>query len=316
VIVAEDRDGQTMPGGSTRCGFVTLVGQPNVGKSTLLNAMLGEKIAITSSKPQTTRNRIPGVLTEDEHQIVFIDTPGIHHAKGALNTFMVDVATEALWDTDIVALLIEAGIGSEGEVGVPKVVADLLDKLRTAGKPVVLVLNKVDKLDRELLLPIIDAWRSHFDFAEIVPLSALKNKGVSDFVETLNSMIPIGPHLYPADSLTDLPERFLAAEIVREQLFRLLDKELPYSVAVSIDTWRDRSSQGRIDIEAVIVVERDSQKGIVIGKGGQMIKRIGIQSRKSLERFLGTNVNLKTFVRVEKGWTRTAQRIERMGYKS
>jgi GTP-binding protein Era len=301
---------------STRCGFVTLIGRPNVGKSTLLNAMLGEKIAITSAKPQTTRNRIPGILTIESRQIVFIDTPGLHHAHGALNKYMVDVAKEALWDTDVVALLVEAGIGSDGQVGVSPIIEELLGQLAKLETKVILVLNKIDRMERELLLPIIDAWRERFDFVGIVPLSALKNEGVPQFVEMLADLIPEGPHLYPPDSLTDLPERFLAAEIVREQLFRELEQELPYSVAVTIEDWRDRSSQGRIDIDALVIVERDSQKGIVIGKGGQMIKKIGTVARKSIERLLGTPVNLKLFVRVEKGWTRSEKRLQKLGYKS
>ncbi|MEE2755778.1 MAG: GTPase Era [Myxococcota bacterium] len=301
---------------ATRCGYVTLIGRPNVGKSTLLNAILGEKIAITSAKPQTTRNRIPGILTDGSNQVVFVDTPGIHDARGALNSFMVDVATEALWDTDIVGLMIEAGISAEGDVGAPRAIMDVLEKLKDSTKPIILILNKVDRLEKQLLLPIIDAWQSRFPFDAIVPMSALKKDGVDAFLELINERLPVGPHLYPADSLTDLPERFIAAEIIREQMFRLLDQELPYSIAVVVENWRDRSSQGLVDIEAVIVVERDSQKGIVIGKQGQMIKKIGTQSRKSLEQFLASRVNVKLFVKVDKGWTKSAKRMERLGYKA
>ena len=248
--------------------------------------------------------------------MVFVDTPGIHDARGALNTFMVDVATEALWDTDIVGLMIEAGISAEGEVGAPRAVMNLLDQLKQSTKPIILILNKVDRLDKQLLLPIIDAWQSRFPFDAIVPMSALKKDGVASFLDLINERLPAGPHLYPSDSLTDLPERFIAAEIIREQMFRLLDQELPYSIAVVVENWRDRSSQGLVDIEAVIVVERDSQKGIVIGKQGQMIKKIGIQSRKALEHFLASRVNVKLFVKVDKGWTKSAKRMEKLGYSS
>ncbi|MGC6417764.1 MAG: GTPase Era [Bradymonadia bacterium] len=302
--------------GQTKCGFVTLVGRPNVGKSTLLNALLGSKLAITSAKPQTTRNRIPGILTEGDHQIILIDTPGIHAAKGALNSFMVDQAKDALWETDVIALMVEAGISSDGAVGAPQAVVDLLESLSATNKPIVLVLNKVDKIEKSLLLPIMDAWRSRFEFAAIVPVSALKRDGVDQFLSLVTSLLPEGPHLYPSDSLTDLPERFIAAEIVREQIFRLLEQELPYSTAVVVEAWKDRSSQGVIDIQALIVVERDSQKGIVIGRQGQMIKKIGIQARKSLERFLGVQVNLKLFVKVDKGWTKSTRRMNDLGYGS
>jgi len=298
------------------CGFVTLVGKPNVGKSTLLNAMLGEKLAIISDKPQTTRNRIPGVLTQDAGQIIFVDTPGIHRAKGLLNTYMVDVAHEALGDTDVVALLVEAGIGREGEVGVPDVIREVLEKLGETHRPVILVLNKIDQLNREQLLPIIDAWRAVYNFTEIVPVSALAGDGVAALVETFMRYLPSGPALYPQDALTDLPERFIATEIIREQLFHQLDKELPYSVAVTVESWNDRASEGRVDVHAVIAVERDSQKGIVIGRGGKLIKKVGTNARKALQRLLGTKVNLKLFVKVEKGWTNSTRGMRDMGYSS
>ena len=295
---------------------MTLIGKPNVGKSTLLNALLGEKLAIISEKPQTTRNRIPGVLTNEMGQIIFVDTPGIHRAKGLLNTYMVDVAYEALGDTDVIALLVEAGIGREGEVGVPDVIREVLERLEGTQRPVILVLNKIDQLEREQLLPIIDAWRAAFSFAEIIPVSALKGEGLSSLLATFFRYMPKGPILYPEDSFTTLPERFIAAEMIREQLFRQLDKELPYSVAVNIEAWNDRAREGRIDIHAVIAVERDSQKGIVIGRGGALIKKVGIGARKALQRLLGTKVNLKLFVRVEKGWTNSARGMRDMGYSS
>lgn len=299
-----------------RCGFVTLVGQPNVGKSTLLNRLLGQKVAITSHRPQTTRNRIPGVLTRPDAQVVFVDTPGLHKARRALNTFMVDVAREALWETDAVALLVEAGIGPGGQVGIGEVVRQLLDQLRESATPVFLVLNKIDRIDKPQLLPILDAWQSAYDFADMVPISALQGDGVGHLVDALIGALPAGPALYPPDALTDLPERFIAAEMIREKAFRLLGQEVPYSVGVTIDTWVDRARAGRVHIQATIHVERDSQKGIVIGKGGQMIREIGTRARQDLQRLLGVQVELRLFVRVEKGWTRTEKGLRKLGYET
>lgn len=304
------------PAAPHRCGFVTLVGQPNVGKSTLLNRLLGQKLAITSNRPQTTRNRIPGVLTRDDAQIVLVDTPGLHAARRALNSFMVDVAHDALWETDAVALLVEAGIGRDGEVGVSDIVRELLDKLAEGKKPVFLVLNKIDRIEKPQLLPIIAAWSEAFPFAAIIPVSAQKGDGMAALVDAFVGALPEGPPLFPPDALTDLPERFVAAEMVREKAFRLLGEEVPYSIAVTIEDWQDRSMAGRIHIGALIHVERESQKSIVIGKGGQMIKQIGIRARQDLERMLGTPVDLRLFVRVEKGWTRSEGALRKLGYDS
>lgn len=298
-----------------RCGYITLVGRPNVGKSTLLNRMLGEKIAITSRRPQTTRNRIPGVLSREDAQLVFIDTPGIHRSERALNAYMVEVANAAIHDCDGIALLVEAGIGPNLEVGIAQVTLELIERIRETEKPVFLVLNKVDRIQKERLLPIIEAYAAAYDFKAIVPISALKGDGVDALIDLFVDVLPEGPALYPADALTDLPERFIAAEIIREKLFRNLEQELPYSVGVTIENWRDSSSRGLVEIEAVIHVERDSQKGIVIGKGGQMIKQIGIYARKDLERLLGAKVNLRLFTRVEKAWTRRAASLRKLGYE-
>lgn len=301
--------------GETRCGFITLVGRPNVGKSTLLNRMLGQKIAITSARPQTTRNRIPGVLTRDDAQIVFIDTPGIHRAGRALNRFMNEVATSAIGDTDAVALIVEAGLSADGDVGVSEVAKEIIAETAQANKPAYLIINKIDRLQREQLLPVIDAWQSEHAFTEIIPVSALKGHNVDHLVDVFARALPAGPHMYPPDALTDLPERFIAAEIIREKIFRTLKQEVPYSVAVTIESWRDLLQQSRCDINAIIHVERDSQKGIVIGKGGSMIKHIGTQARKELERLLDTQVNLSLFVRVDAGWTRSVSSLRKMGYE-
>ncbi len=296
-----------------RCGFVTLVGRPNVGKSTLLNRLLGEKVAITSPRPQTTRNRIPGVLTRPGAQLVFVDTPGIHKANRALNDYMVVVSSAALFDTDVLVLLVEAGVGHDLAVGVGQITEEILGQLRESPKPVVLVLNKIDRIEREHVLPVIDRYRSLHDFAAIVPISALNGDNVEALLGVLLEHLPEGPALYPEDALTDLPERFIAAETVREKLFRNLQREVPYSIAVTVDRWTDR--EGAADIEATIHVERDSQKGIVIGKGGAMLKKVGTQARQDLERLLGTRVHLRLFVRVESGWTRTAGGLRKLGYE-
>lgn len=298
-----------------RSGYVTLIGRPNVGKSTLLNRMLGEKIAITSPRPQTTRNRIPGVLTRPDAQIVFIDTPGLHRADRALNQYMLDIARGAISDSDVLALIIEAGVGPDNQVEVGQATRALLDELKAFGKPVYLVINKIDQLDKRLALPVIDAYRQVYDFAEIVPISALQGLGVPELVDLFARALPEGPNLYPEDALTDLPERFIVAEIVREKAFRLLEKEVPYATAVTIERWRDRTDRGLVEIDAIIHVERDSQKGIVIGKGGAMIKQIGTRAREDIERLLGTQVNLKLFVRVEKGWTRSDHGLRKLGYE-
>lgn len=302
--------------GPHRSGFVTLIGQPNVGKSTLLNRLLGQKLAITSNRPQTTRNRIPGVLTRGDAQIVLVDTPGLHDARRALNSFMVDVAHDAMWETDAVALLVEAGISKAGRVGISDLVRDLLATLGESGKPVFLVLNKIDRIETPQLLPIIDAWKDVHPFAGIVPVSALKGHNLDGLVDALVGVLPEGPPLYPEDALTDLPERFIAAEIIREKAFRLLGEEVPYAIAVTIEEWQDRSMAGRIHIGALIHVERESQKSIVIGRGGRMIKDIGTRARRDLERMLGTAVDLRLFVRVEKGWTRSARGLRKLGYHS
>lgn len=300
---------------SFRCGFVSLLGRPNAGKSTLLNRILGEKVAITSHRPQTTRNRIPGVLTREQDQLIFIDTPGIHQAERALNTYMVDVAHNSIGDVDAVALLVEVRNADAERNVVGEVEQQVLEKLAETSKPVTLVLNKIDRIEKHLLLPMIEHCKDAYPFAEIVPVSALKGANVDGLVDALAAHMPEGPALYPEDALTDLPERFIVAEIIREKLFKLLEREVPYATAVTIDTWQDRSDDNLTEIQAVIHVERASQKSIVIGRGGQMIKEIGIRARKDIERLLGTRVHLSLFARVEKAWTRNASSMRKLGYE-
>ena len=311
----ENRKPDEAPDAPHLSGSVTLIGRPNVGKSTLLNRMLGEKVAITSPRPQTTRNRIPGVLTRPDAQIVFIDTPGIHLAHSALNKYMVEIAHGAIFDTDAVALLIEAAAGPEGQVAIGNADTAILETLSRVSKPVFLVINKIDRIAPPILLPLIDMWRRRLEFADIVPISALKGDGVDRLVELFVATLPQGPSLYPEDALTDLPERFIGAEIIREKLFRQLKDEVPYSTAVTIETWRERARDDIVEIAAIIHVERESQKAIVIGKGGQRIKALGINAREDLQRMLGTRVHLELFVRVDPRWTRSQQSIRRLGYR-
>ena len=297
-----------------RCGFITLIGAPNVGKSTLLNHMIGEHLAITSRRPQTTRNRIPGVLSREDAQLIFIDTPGLHQGKSALNRYMDNIAREAMSDTDVVALLIEAGVGPELQVGVSTVARMVLEAMREKGQRVFLIINKIDRMPKDHILPIIAAYQDVYPFEHIIPISALSGDGVPELIDTFASALPQGPALYPTDLLTDLPERFFASEMIREKLFRRLDQEVPYATAVTIDSWRDQGERG-VFIDATIHVERDSQKGIVIGKGGAQLKAIGTQARTQLERLLNSRVHLKLFVRVEPKWTRSARSMRKFGYE-
>lgn len=298
-----------------RFGFVALVGRPNVGKSTLLNALLGEKLAAVSPKPQTTRNRIPGIVTTPGAQFVFIDTPGLHEGRGALNRYMNDVAREAFGGADVILLLVEAGASADGKVAISRIEKQILGELAQTGKPVFLALNKIDKLSKPLLLPILDTWGKQHPFAALVPISAIQGDGVERLRDALCSALPVGPAMHDSEALTDLPERFIAAEFVRERLFHALDREVPYSVAVSITSWVERPSDGIVHVAATIHVERDSHKGIVIGKGGQRLKQIGIESRQAIEALLGTQVHLELFVRVEPKWTETADGLRKLGYQ-
>jgi len=280
-----------------RSGFVALLGRPNVGKSTLFNRILGEKIAIVSPKPQTTRNRIRGIRNETRAQIVFVDTPGLHDARRKdLNRAMVENAREAAVDADVLALLISAkeGFREDDEIG--------LDLLRGREQPAVLVINKVDQIPRPEVLPVIEKAAGMNLFKEIVPLSALKGDNVAALVEVCKGLLPEGPALFPDDILTDQAERVWAAEIVREKIFRNTAEELPYASTVVVETFEE--DKDLIRIRALVMVERDSQKGIVIGRGGSMLKKIGSEARRDLEKFLGVKVYLELFVRVQKEWWR------------
>jgi GTP-binding protein Era len=289
-------------------GFVAIIGQPNVGKSTLLNQILGQKIAITSPKPQTTRNRILGIHNIENGQMLFLDTPGIHQAKGGLNRYMVDQALAAVKDVDVVMLLVEAG-RDPGEA-----VLSILDMLQKLSCPVVLVINKIDLVAPQTLLKVIDSYRRLFDFNQILPLSAKTGDGVERLLELLPPLLPAGPRYYPEEMITDLPERFIVAEMIREQVMKKTRDEIPYGTAVRVESFTEDPHRKLVVIQAVIHVERDSHKGIVVGRQGGMIKEIGATARRDIEGFLGCRVFLELFVRVDKNWTQSARMLKEFGY--
>ncbi|MGN0158327.1 MAG: GTPase Era [Brotaphodocola sp.] len=291
-----------------KSGFVTLVGRPNVGKSTLMNHLIGQKIAITSDKPQTTRNRIQTVYTDERGQIVFLDTPGIHKAKNKLGEYMVNVAEHTLKEVDVVLWLVEPTtfIGA-GE----RHIAEQLNKVKT---PVILVINKVDTLkNKEDILTFINTYKNICPFAEIVPVSALKKQNTDRLLDVIYNYLPYGPMFYDEDTVTDQPMRQIAAELIREKALRLLDDEIPHGIAVTIEKMTERPN-GIIDIEATIVCERESHKGIIIGKGGSMLKRIGSAARRELEEELETKVNLQIWVKVRREWRDSETLMKNYGY--
>ena len=288
-----------------RSGYVAIAGAPNAGKSTLLNKLLGTKISITSSKPQTTRNRILGVVNHPESQIIFLDTPGVHKTTAKLNARLVETALSAIGDVDVVLLMID--------VSCPDISSEqyLVEKLKNQKLPVILALNKTDKVKNPVLLTYIDNWSRAYDFKSIIPISAKHGDQVDTLLKEIDKHLPSGPSLFPEDVLTDLPERFFVAEMVREKVFRLTGQEIPYSVAVTIDQYTTKKDLAKI--YATIHVERDSQKGIIIGKKGAKLKQIGEDSRREIERMLGMRVFLKLFVRVQKNWSRDTKAIRNFG---
>ncbi len=291
-----------------KSGFATLIGRPNVGKSTLMNQIIGQKIAITSNKPQTTRNRIQTVYTCDEGQIVFLDTPGIHKAKNKLGEYMVNVAERTLKEVDVVLWLVEPTtfIGA-GE-------RHIAEQLTHANVPVVLVINKIDRVKKEEVLTFIDAYRQILNFAEIVPVSALKGTNTDTLVNVIFKYLPYGPMFYDEDTVTDQPLRQITAELIREKALKLLDEEIPHGIAVSIEQMKPRPNGKIWDIEATIVCERDSHKGIIIGKGGAMLKKIGSAARYEIERQLDAKVNLRLWVKVKKDWRDSDFLMKNFGY--
>ncbi len=293
-----------------KSGFVTLIGRPNVGKSTLMNRYIGQKIAITSAKPQTTRNRIQTVYTDpDRGQIVFLDTPGIHKAKNKLGEYMVNVAEGTLRDVDVIVWLVEPStfIGA-GE-------RHIVTQLQKVDTPVLLAINKTDTVKKEEVLTFIDAYRQIFDFAEIVPISALRGDGTDDLLDTIFQYLPYGPMFYDEDTITDQPERQIVAEIIREKALRLLSEEVPHGIAVTVETMKQRPN-GLYDIEASIICEKDSHKGMVIGKNGAMLKKIGSYAREDIEELLENKVNLHLWVKVRKNWRDSDTQLKNFGYDS
>jgi len=297
---------------SFKSGFVAIIGRPNVGKSTLLNAILGEKIAIVSKKPQTTRNKIRGIKNIENAQIIFLDTPGIHTAKGYLNKFMVKEALSALEDVDCIIYMVEA---AREVIEEELFIIENFKKVAPDGQPpIILCINKTDMAEKNKLLPLIDQYSRLYAFKEIIPLSAAKGEGVDELLKLIIQLLPEGPKYFPEDILTDLPERFVAAEIVREKVFEFTKQEIPYSTAVVVDRFKENPQKKLVSISATINVERDSQKGIIIGKKGSMLKQIGTSARIDIERLLGTKVFLELFVKVQKDWTKDKKMLKEFGY--
>ena len=291
-----------------KSGFATLIGRPNVGKSTLMNRLIGQKIAITSNKPQTTRNRIQTVYTCDQGQIIFLDTPGIHKAKNRLGEYMVNVAERTLREVDVILWLVEPStfIGA-GE-------RHIAEQLKKAKTPVILVINKTDTVKREEILVFIDTYRKLYDFDEIVPVSALNGDNTDTLIEQIFKYLPYGPQYYDEDTVTDQPMRQIVAELIREKALRCLDEEIPHGIAVSIDQMKERKDGGICDIDATIICEKDSHKGIIIGKQGAMLKKIGSAARYEIERMMEMKVNLKLWVKVKKDWRDSDYLIKNFGY--
>ena len=290
-----------------KSGFVAIIGRPNVGKSTLMNHLIGQTIAITSKQPQTTRNRIQTVYTCDEGQIVFLDTPGIHKAKNKLGEYMVQVAERTLKEVDAIMWLVEPStfIGA-GE-------RHIAEQLQGIGVPVILIINKIDTVSKEEILPAIDTYRKVCDFAEIIPCSALRGQNTQDIIGCILKYLPYGPMFYDEDTVTDQPQRQIVAEIIREKALYALNEEIPHGIAVVIDQMKERPN-GIIDVDATIVCERDSHKGIIIGKHGAMLKKIGELARQDIERFMGTKVYLQTWVKVKENWRDSAALLRNFGF--
>ena len=291
-----------------KSGMISIVGRPNVGKSTLTNALVGEKIAIVSNKPQTTRNRISAVVNRGECQYVFLDTPGLHKARTRLGDYMVKVVKESVADVDAILLLVEP----IPHIGGPE--AELIARIKQLGVPAILVINKMDTVEKEALLAVMQTYGQAHDFNAILPISAKQNEGVNELLDLLAEFLPEGPQLFPDDMVTDQPERQVCAEIIREKLLLCLDKEIPHGTAVEVTKFSERES-GIIDLDATIYCEKASHKGIIIGKGGAMLKKISSQARADIEAFMGTKVFLQTWVKVKENWRDNVNLIKNFGYR-
>lgn len=297
------------PKADFRSGFVAIIGRPNVGKSTLLNRVLGQKIAIMSDKAQTTRNKIQGVYTDAASQIIFMDTPGIHKPKHALGEFMMETAYSALREVELVLFLINANepIGRGDKF--------IIEKLKTLKTPIYLIINKIDLVSPETVLKTIETYQQELPFAHIIPISALQGNNVDHMLETIKAHLPVGPQYYPADQVSDHPEYFVVAEFIREKVLQLTKEEIPHSVAVVVEQMQ-KNEQGKVHVYATIVVERSSQKGIVIGKGGKLLKEIGTRARHDIERLLGEKVFLELWVKVQKDWRDKQSVLSDYGYRA
>ena len=291
-----------------KSGFIGIIGRPNVGKSTILNKVIGEKIAITSHKPQTTRNRITGIKNIENGQMIFIDTPGIHKATTPLNKFMVTAATDTFRSADIILLVVEATAGVHGDDQI------IIESLRDVTLPVILLINKIDLVRKRNILPVIDQFQQLFSFSEIIPISALTGDGLGTLMEQIWKLLPEGPRYFPDDMMTDRTERFIAAEIIREKIILLTHQEIPYATAVVVDAFKEDEDKNLLVIKATINVAKDSQKGIVIGKRGSMLKEIGKRARQDMENFFAARIYLELFVRVTKDWTHNASMLREFGY--
>ncbi|RST73853.1 GTPase Era [Siminovitchia acidinfaciens] len=291
-----------------KSGFISIIGRPNVGKSTFLNRVIGQKIAIMSDKPQTTRNKVQGVLTTDEAQMVFIDTPGIHKPKHKLGDFMIKLAINTFKEVDIILFMINAeeGFGRGDEF--------IIEQLKSIKTPVFLVINKIDQIHPDQLITLIEQYKDMYPFEEIIPISALEGNNVDRLLEQIREYMPEGPQYYPADQVTDHPERFIVSELIREKALHLTREEVPHSIAVVIDQMKQEGKKDLIHVMATIIVERDSQKGIVIGKQGKMLKEIGQRARQDIENLLGSKVFLELWVKVQKDWRNRSTHLRDFGF--
>lgn len=288
-----------------KSGFVSIIGRPNAGKSTLLNALAGEKIAVVSDKPQTTRNKIMGIVTTDEYQVVFLDTPGIHRPRTKLGEFMVKEANESMNAVDMIVFVVEPGFMTENE--------KIIQKIKQIPVPVLLVINKIDQMEKEKLLQIIASYSSKMDFDAVIPISALRGEGVEIVMEEIVRRLEEGPMYFPDDMITDQPEKQIAAEIIREKALWCLDKEVPHGIAVEVTSFQENEKE-ILEIQATIFCEKKSHKGIIIGKNGAMLKKIGTLARKDIERFMGTKVFLELWVKVREDWRNLSQSLKNFGY--
>ncbi|GAA0135934.1 GTPase Era [Paenibacillus sp. YSY-4.3] len=307
IVTEEEKGLDEMAKTKFKSGFVAIVGRPNVGKSTLMNHIIGQKIAIMSDKPQTTRNKIHGVYTTEEMQIVFLDTPGIHKRQSKLGDFMNTTALNTLGEVEAVMFLIDA---SEGFGGGDRFI---IERLKDVNTPVFLVMNKIDRIEPEQLLPLIEEYRGLYDFAEIVPISAMLGNNVTTLLEQIGKYLPEGPQYYPEDQITDHPEQFVCAELIREKILHLTREEVPHSIAVTIEDMRVEDN-GVVYISAVIFVERDSQKGIIIGKQGALLKEVGKQARQDIQNLLGSKIFLELWVKVKKDWRNQERILKDLGF--